>query len=507
MTHTTKNAHRIDLQLSTRRASLLFGLLGLSLCSILSGCHPTAAYQRPAVATAPVYKESQPGSADAQAAGWKQAAPSDAMLRGKWWEIFGDPELNSLEEKLNINNQNIAQYFQNYMQARAQVAQIRASYWPTVTVGGSGTRSRTPVLSSTTTANSIASTSNNLQLPVSISWEPDLFGKIRNQVKQYTAAAQVSAADLENERLSEQSSLAQYYFELRGQDAQIEIYDNTLVAYNKVLELTRSLVKSGLDSEEDLASAEAALHAAEANAVAARTTRAQYEHAIALLIGESASSFSLPQHPGNVKIPVIPTGLPSALLERRPDIAAAERTMAEQNALIGVGKAAYYPTVSLSVGAGTKSSTWSNLLNWDNRYWSLGPTISQTIFDGGSRRATLVQYHAQYDASVASYRQTVLNAFKEVEDYLVSSRQLAEQAGKEKQAVDSYTRYRDIALTRYTTGLDTYLNVLTAETSLLSNQLTLTSVHTQQAVAAVELITALGGGWDRTELPSQAQIR
>lgn len=482
-------------------------LAPLALALGLTGCYPHEPYQKPTVATAPAYKENTPGTDTAKAEGWKPAAPNDAMLRGKWWEVFGDPELNALEEKLNINNQNVAQYFQSYMAARAEVAQIRASYWPTVSVGGSFSRGRTPAMQSTTTAKGVASTTSTMQLPLSVSWEPDFFGKIRNEVKEYTAAAQVSAADLENERLSEQSSLAQYYFELRGEDSQAKVYDDTLAAYREVLALTQSLVDTGIDTEEDLASAQAAVHAAEANAVAVHTTRAQYEHAIALLVGEPAGGFSLPVRTLDTKVPAIPTGLPSQLLERRPDIAAAERTMAEYNALIGIGKAAYYPDISLTLGGGTESPTWANLFNWNNRYWSLAPSVSETVFDGGKRKATLAQYHAQYEANVATYKQTVLTAFKEVEDYLVASRQLADQVGKERQAADDYTRYREIALTRYKTGLDTYLNVLTAETSLLSTQLTLEQLRTQQMTATVELIAALGGGWDKTQLPSDDDIQ
>lgn len=503
MTLLKKFAHGHRFTLTARAATLT----PLALALGLTGCYPHEAYQKPTVATAPAYKENTAGTEVARTEGWKQAAPSDAMLRGKWWEIFGDPELNALEEKLNINNQNVAQYFQNYMAARAEVAQIRSSYWPTISVGGSFSRSRTPAMQSTTTAKGVASTTSTMQLPLSISWQPDFFGKIRSEVKEYTTAAQVSAADLENERLSEQSSLAQYYFELRGEDSLAKVYDDTLAAYREVLALTQSLVNSGIDSEEDLAAAQAAVHAAEANAVAVHTTRAQYEHAIALLVGEPASSFSLPVRTLDAKVPAIPTGLPSQLLERRPDIAAAERTMAEYNALIGYGKAAYYPDISLSLGGGTESPTWTNLFNWSNRYWSLAPSVSETLFDAGKRKAVLAQYQAQYQANVATYRQTVLTAFKEVEDYLVASRQLADQVGKQQQALDDYTRYRNIALTRYKTGLDTYLNVLTAETSLLSTQLTLEQLHTQQMTATVELIAALGGGWDSSQLPTEAEIQ
>jgi NodT family efflux transporter outer membrane factor (OMF) lipoprotein len=477
--------------------------LVLSLATlVLSGCQIGPKYVRPSVPLAPAYKENQAGSELAQAEGWKQANPQDQVLRGKWWEMFNDPELNALEEKLNIDNQNIVQYFQNYMSARAQVAQARAQLWPTITVGASGSRSRTPALQSTTTASGIATTTTTLQLPVSISWEPDLFGRIRNEIREYSAAAQVSAADLANERLSEQASLAQYYFELRGQDALQQIYDATSNSYRDTLKLTQALFKAGIDSQEDVASAETNLRSAEANAVAVATTRAQYEHAIALLAGQLASTFSIPVKPLSGPPLAIPTGVASSLLERRPDIAAAERTMAEQNALIGVGKAAYFPTISLSIGGGTESATWTNLANISNRYWSVSPSVSETVFNGGANRAAMRQYRAQYEASVAAYRETVLNAFKEVEDYLVASRQLAEQTGRQKLAVEASSNNARLAIIRYKTGVDPFLNVLTAQNTLFNNQLELAQLRTQQMTAAVQLIAALGGGWDSSQLPT-----
>jgi len=479
-------------------------MLSLSLAALaLAGCQVGPKYLRPSAPLAPAYKENQPGSELAQAEGWKQANPQDAMLRGKWWEIFKDPDLNALEDKLNIDNQNIGHYFQNYMAAQAQVAVTRASLWPTVTVGASGQRSRTPALKSTTTAQGVATTSTTLQLPVSVSWQPDLFGRIRNQIAEYSAAAQVSAADLANEQLSEQASLAEYYFELRGEDALQQIYDATTASYRETLKLTQALYRAGIDSQEDVTSAETNLRSAEANAVSVATTRAQYEHAIALLTGQLASSFSMPAKPLAVSVPVIPTGVASELLERRPDIAAAERNMAEQNALIGVATAAYFPSVSISVGGGTESPSWTNLVNIANRYWSISPSVTQTIFNGGAYKAAKMGYKAQYDASVASYRETVLTAFKEVEDYLVASRQLAEQVGRQKLAVESATHYSKIATTRYKTGVDTFLNVLTAQNTLFNNQLTLTNLQTQQMTTAVQLIAALGGGWDTIQLPAE----
>jgi NodT family efflux transporter outer membrane factor (OMF) lipoprotein len=478
------------------------GLAMATAASLLvAGCNFGPTYQKPQVLAPDAYKEASLSK------DWKPADPQDAMLHGKWWEVFKEPELNHLEEQLNIDNQNIAQYFNNFVAARSQVAQTRASYWPTVSVGISGTRSRTPPLQSTTVAESIATTANTFQLPLSVSWQPDLFGRIRNSVKEYSAAAQVSAADLENERLSEQASLAEYYFELRGQDALIELYNKTVANYRETLELTQARQETGLVSDEDVASAEANLKSAEASATALANTRAQYEHAIALLIGKPASQFSLPERALTVDAPTIPVGLPSQLLERRPDIAASERTIAQANALIGIGKAAYFPTLSISAAGGTESPTWSNLYNWSNYYWSLGPSFSETVFDGGKNKATLVQYRAQYNGDVAKYRQTVLNAFKEVEDYLVSVRILSTQIRQQDDAIVSAQRYYNIANSRYETGLDTYLNVLSAQNTLLTDRQTAITLRVNRITASVQLIQALGGGWDSSQLPSDVQLK
>jgi NodT family efflux transporter outer membrane factor (OMF) lipoprotein len=467
----------------------------------IAGCNFGPTYQKPQMLTPDAYKEA------VQSKDWKPAYPQDAMLHGKWWEVFNEPELNQLEEQLNIDNQNIAQYFNSFVAARAQIAQARASYWPTVSVGISGTRTRIPQLHSTTVAQSIATTSNTFQLPLSVSWEPDLFGRIRNTVNEYSAAAQISAADLENERLSEQASLAEYYFELRGQDALIELYNKTVANDQQTLELTHARQETGLVSDEDVAGAEANLKAAQASATALTVTRAQYEHAIALLIGKPAGQFSLAERPLTVDAPAIPVGLPSQLLERRPDIASAERTIAQANALIGIGCTAYFPTLSISAAGGTESPTWSNLYNWSDYYWSLGPSFSQTVFDGGKSRAMLVQYRAQYNGDVAKYKQTVLNAFKEVEDDLSSVRILSTQIRQQDDAIASAERYYNVANSRYETGLDTYLNVLTAQNTLLADRQSAIALRINRITASVQLIQALGGGWNSAQLPDNMQLK
>ena len=475
---------------------------------LVEGCRVGPRYVAPTMQAPPAFKEVAPQQSP-DGTVWMAATPQDATLRGKWWELYREPELNDLEEKLNHSNQNIAQSFQNFMAARAQVKQARASYYPTVSVGASYTRARTSANASGQTSATASATnlnSNTFNLPLDVSWEPDVWGKIRNTVREYANAAQVSAADLANERLSEQANLAQYYFELRGQDALIDLYEKTVAAYRKNLELTKIRSKTGVDTEQSVAEAELNLKSAIASTTNLRIARAQYEHAIALLIGEPASSFSMPVRPLTTGVPAIPIGVPSQILQRRPDIAAAERTMAEANALIGVETAAYYPSFSIGGDLGLESSTIGSLFKWPSRYFSLGPSASQTLFDGGLRRGLLNQYKAQYEADEAAYRQAVLTAFQQVEDYLASDRWLDKQRGQQQDVIASAQRYYDLASVRYKTGVDTYLNVFTAETSLLGDQQTAITLHVQEMTSSVQLIEALGGGWDTTQLPTEKAV-
>jgi NodT family efflux transporter outer membrane factor (OMF) lipoprotein len=467
---------------------------------LLSGCVVGPKYVAPSVGTAPAFKETAPAAEAAGAAGtWEPARPQDAVLKGKWWEMFNEPELNALEDELNINNQNIAQFFQNFMAARAQVREARASYFPTLTTTPSATRSGGPS-STGGTAGTSSTSYNSFSLPFDVSWEPDLWGRIRNTVREYQYAAQVSAADLENERLTEQAALAEYYFELRGQDALQDLYNRTIEADRESLELTRALLDTGIDNSEAVAQAEVTLANAQATAVGIATNRALYEHAIATLIGKSASSFSMPVKVLTTPVPAVPVGVPSQLLQRRPDVAAAERTMAQANALIGVETAAYYPTLTLTASGGFASSVINTLFSAPARFWSLGASASETIFDAGLRKATIAQYTATYNADFAVYRQTVLTAFQQVEDYIATLRVLAEQIERQRVAVDAAQRYVDIATARYQTGLDPYLNVMTAQLTLLNDQQTETTLRVSQMTAAVQLIQALGGGWDVTRL-------
>jgi NodT family efflux transporter outer membrane factor (OMF) lipoprotein len=492
--------------------------LGASILAVLlSGCRVGPKYVAPNAPAPPAFKESSPDAyAQAPQGTWRPANPQDAALKGKWWEMFNEPELNTLEEQLDINNQNIAEYFQNFMAARDVVREARASYYPTLTTDPSFSRQRTPSTlrstgvatgtGATGTASSSGSTSTSLSLPFDVSWEPDLWGKIRNTVREYQNAAQVSAADLENERLTEQADLAEYYFELRGQDALQDLYNKTIDADRKALDLTKALYQTGIDNDEAVAQAEVTLQNAEEAGTGIATNRAIYEHAIATLIGKPASSFSLPVKPLTTPVPPIPVGIPSELLQRRPDIAAAERTMSEANALIGVEKAAYYPNLSLTGGGGMESSNITTLFSVPALFWAVGASASETIFDAGLRRATVAQYTAQYNADNASYRQTVLTAFQQVEDYIATLRVTSAQIVQQDQAVNSAQRYLDIANSRYQTGLDPYLDVISAQTNLLSDQQTQVTLHVNEMTAAVELVQALGGGWNVRQLPAAGKI-
>jgi len=414
---------------------------------------------------------------------------------------------------LDINNQNIKQFFENFMEARAIVRQAHAQYFPTLGVAPSFNRSRTSGTLGTTpvAATGTGTAVRQLQtttysLPLEASWAPDLWGKIRNTVHQDQYAAQVTAADLENERLTEQASLAEFFFEIRGQDKLQEIFNQTVAADQKELDLARALYETGIDDQISVVEAETTLQSAQAGATNVGIARAQFEHAMATLIGKEASNFSIPVKPMTVAPPPIPVGVPSELLERRPDIAAAERLMAQANASIGIAYAAYYPNLSLSAEGGFQSSAFTQWLSWPSRFWSVGTSLSETIFDAGLRRATVQQFVATYNADLAGYRQTVLAAFQQVEDDLAEVRILSKEIQQQQQAVSSAETFLNLEQARYETGIDPYLNVLIAQNTLLSDQLTLNNLQVQEMTAAVALIEALGGGWDRSQLPTPQQV-
>ena len=475
------------------------------------GCNVGHRYQRPAVEAPPAYKESE---------GWKTAQPQDASIRGKWWEIYNDPQLNALEEKVNVSNQNIAAAAASFLAARALVKEARSQLFPTVgtspaitvqrqsaTLSKSGSSNSGAGTGTTTGTTTVPSgTFTDYTLPFDATWQPDLFGRIRNTVKSAAYGAQASAADLENTRLTVQADVAADYFQLRGQDALKQLLDSTVVAFQQSLDLTRALYETGIDSEESVAQAETQLESTQAQDDALGIQRAQFEHAIAMLTGQPASTFSIPVQPLDATPPPIPLGIPSQLLERRPDIAAAERLVAQANAQIGIARAAYFPTVTLSAAAGLESTSITNWFTWPSRFFSVGPAVAETLFDAGLRRATVLQFRAQYDETVANYRQAVLTAFQQVEDNLASLRVLSVEIQHQDAAVKSAERNLTLATDRYKLGIDPYLNVLTAQTTLLSNRQTAVTLRIQQMTASEGLIQALGGGWDASQLPSPAQL-
>jgi NodT family efflux transporter outer membrane factor (OMF) lipoprotein len=517
----------------TRKLPLHRSLRPLIAAALLQSCVVGPKYHQPEVQSPPAYQELPAAGATDTGTGWKVAEPTDDAIHGNWWEMFGDPKLDELEQQVNTNNQTIAAAFYSLQEARALVRQAQSQYFPTLTTSPSFTRSRAPAslgrggvtgasttatttgtagttgaagTTGTTTAatSSIATTStgNEFVLPFDASWTPDLWGRVRNTVRSNTAAAQASAADLENTRLTAQAELAVDYYQLRAQDSLKRILDSTVAALQDSLKLNQALFETGVGADEAVAQADVQLKSTQAQDTNLDIARAQFEHAIAVLVGQPASSFRLPAGPSQVQLPAVPVGVPSRLLERRPDVAKDERLMAQANAQIGIAKAAYFPTLTLSASGGFESSTLADWITWPNRFWSVGPALAETLFDAGLRKATVAQFQANYDATVATYRGTVLSAFQQVEDNLASLRVLSQEIAQQDAAVAAAQKFLDIATDRYKLGLDPYLDVLTAQTTLLSNQQTAVQLRLQQVSASVQLIEALGGGWDRSQLPS-----
>jgi len=491
-------------------------LLSVSIVSMLmvSGCNVGPKYHPPAAQAPAAYKEVTPEN-QKDIENWKTAQPSDdAALRGKWWESFNEPELNTLEDQVNVSNQSIASAEASFMAARAMVREARSQLFPTVTTDPSITREkqsrnlRTAATSGTGvgTTTPTASAFTDYSFPFDATWVPDLWGKIRNTVNASAYGAQASAADLANTRLSMQAEVAVDYFQLRSQDSLKQLLDTTVQAYQESLRLTRVLYQTGIDNDEPIAQAETQLEQTQAQDTNVGILRSQYEHAIAMLVGQPASTFSIPVEPLKVTPPPIPIGVPSQLLERRPDVAADERLMAQANAQIGVARAAYFPTLTLSASGGFESTAASTWFSWPSVLWAIGASASETIFDAGLRRATVQQYRSMYDETVANYRQTVLTAFQQVEDNLSSLRILSKEIQEQQVAIDSAQRFLTDANNRWKLGLDPYLDVITAETALLSNQQTMVNLRMQQITASVQLVEALGGGWDKTQLPSTAGL-
>lgn len=452
-------------------------------------------YARPAVSVPANYKE-----AAADGTAWKVAEPGDRASRGKWWTLYGDSLLDALEDVLSSANQDLRLAESRYAQARALVEGARGNYLPVVTAGASVGRLRNSANTPTSTPAGIGP-ANAFSLPLEMSWELDIWGRVRRAVESSEASAQAFAADLESARLSLQSELAVNYFLLRGIDSERLLLERTLVAYRKAYELTINRHEGGAASDADVAQAETQLRTAEALAINLRVQRAQLEHAIAVLIGKTPAEFSLPQVGLDVLPPAVPLAMPSALLERRPDIATAERQMASANAQIGVAQAAFYPTISIGASAGFQSSTASNWFDWPSRFWSVGPSAALVLFDADRRRAVSDQAQAAYEGTVAAYRQTVLSAFQDVEDNLAELSILADEAGVQEAAVKASRRSVAQTTNRYEAGAASYLEVVVAQTFALSNERAAVDISRRRMMASVRLIKALGGDWSAADLP------
>jgi NodT family efflux transporter outer membrane factor (OMF) lipoprotein len=470
---------------------------------LLSGCMVGPNYTRPSVPTAPAFKEAQPASFK-EDDGWKVSQPSDAQLKGNWWELFGDPQLNELEAKVDGANQTLKMADANFRAARANIGYYRAAEAPTIGVapGISAVRdsANQPYLSKTIVNNG----EGNFTLPLELDYEIDLWGRIHRQVTAAREQAQVSAADLANTRLSLHAELAIDYMEVRSADAQLQLLEDTVKAYTDAVNLTSDRYEGGVSPLSDLSQARTQLDSARVLKTDISVTRAQYEHAIAILIGVPPAEFTMPPTPLNLnppKMPDVPGSLPSQLLERRPDIAASERQMAAANEQIGIAQAAFYPTLSLSAVAGLQGTSALNWFNWPSRFWAVGPTFSETLFDAGRRHAVKRTASANYDGAVANYRQTTLTAFQQVEDNLAALRLLEVEAQQQHESTGSAEQSLDLSQTRYEGGADTYLQVITWQTAALNNERNDIDIMRRRMEASVVLIKAVGGGWNTTQLP------
>jgi NodT family efflux transporter outer membrane factor (OMF) lipoprotein len=476
----------------TSRRMVLFLIATLQL----SGCTVGPRYRRPAAEVPPAYKE---------VGDWKPAQPNDQSLGSNWWEIFQDPQLNALEAQVSVSNQNLNAAEAQYVQARALLRYSRADLFPTITADPSATRTKTS--SNRPPPSSIFNgiTYNDFQIPFELSYQIDVWGRVRRTVEAYRDQAQASAADLATVNLSMHAQLALSYFQARLLDAEEQLLSSTVAQYEQALELIKSRYAGGIASDVEVQQAETQLETTRAQAIDVGVARAQYEHAVAVLIGKPPASFSLAPLPLTMPPPAIPVGLPSELLERRPDIAAAERQMAAANAQIGVAKAAYYPNISLGATGGFESSAITTLVSGPSVLWSAGPSALFTIFDVGRRRAASDQAIAAYDQAVANYRQTVLTGFQQVEDNVAALRILEHEAQVQDKAVAAAQKYLELAITRYKGGVTSYLEVTTAQSAALSDEVTAVNILGRRMVDAVTLVQALGGGWDRSSLPARPE--
>ncbi|QOY91710.1 efflux transporter outer membrane subunit [Paludibaculum fermentans] len=475
---------------------------------LLSGCMVGPKYVRPHVPATPRFKETGPDSFK-EMDGWKTAQPGDAQLRGKWWELFNDPKLNELEEQVDGANQTLKQAEAAFQGARSVIRARRSEMAPTVTAGASTGAERLsanqPYFNKSAANNGVGSFS----LPFDLNYEIDLWGRIRRQITSAAEQAQASAADLETARLSLHAELAMDYFELRSADAQKRLLSDTVKAYAEALQLTQDRFDGGASPLSDVTQARTQLQTAQVAETDVAVDRARYEHAIAVLVGKPPAELNLEPMPLTIQqpmLPAIPGVLPSQLLERRPDIAAAERRMASANEQIGIARAAWFPTLSLSAVAGFAGTSALNWFSWPSRMWAVGPAVSQTLFDYGLRRATSEAARAGYEATVASYRQSALTAFQQVEDNLAALRELEKEARQQTAATDSALQSLDIFKVRYEGGVDTYLQVITSQTAALQNQRNEIDILRQRIEAHILLVKALGGGWTSSSLPQLAKV-
>lgn len=477
--------------LSAQRLAMARGsrALSLGLCvALLSACAIGPDYQRPPVAEPVQYKAAE---------GWRQANPSDALARGAWWELYGDAQLNGLIERLNHSNQSVAQSEAQYRQAQALVRSSRGAFFPSVDLSAGKTRASQGTGSSSSGLSSSSSgirDTYNTQLGVS--WEADVWGKLRRGLEANEASAEASFADLAAMRLSQQSELVQNYLQLRVIDEQKRLLEATVAAYQRSLTMTQNQYQAGVSGKDAVAQAQTQLKSTQADLIDLIWQRAQFENAIAVLMGVPPAEFNLAETPRIPALPQVPLAVPSQLLERRPDIASAERSVMAANANIGVAKAAYYPDLTLSLAGGYSSSTYANWISLPNRFWSVGPKLAMTLFDGGQRSAEVDRTEAAYDQTVAKYRQTVLDGFREVENYMIQLKVLEDEAGVRQQALDSAREALRLTENQYKAGLIGYLDVVTSQTTALSNERSVLSLLQSRLIASVQLIAALGGGWD-----------
>lgn len=470
--------------------------VGAALVAFLTGCSVGPKYQRPNVQAPAAYKEPPPDAFKE----WKAANPSDAQIRGDWWTLFGDSDLNALEQQVDVSNQNLKSAEARFAQARALIQVPQSQQYPTVSAGAQITANR----DSSTYAIATPKTSSNFGnfgLPVDVSYEVDAWGRVRHSIDAARTEAQATAADMETLRLSYHAELAYLYFELRSADAEQKLLDDTVAAYRRALDLTQNRFDGGVAAGAEVAQAKTQLEATRTQDADIAVRRAQFEHAIAVLTGKSPAAFSLAPKPLTEEPPAIPVGLPSQLLERRPDIAASERRVAEANARVGIAHAAFFPQILLGAALGLEGQSIANWLNWPSRFWAVGPSVLQTVFDGGRRRAAQQSAEFDYDATVAAYRETALDAFQQVEDNLAALRVLEKETSTQKAAVTAAEQSLELSTNRYTGGLVTYLEVVTAQGTALANERTAVDILRRRMDASVLLIKALGGGWDSGKLP------